>query len=185
MGEGKLINALFDAGLQLLHLRKPENDVMKFMLLMKEINPVYYPAISIHQHHELADMFLIKRLHYPEKLWQITGEQKRIGLFANGFHLSRSIHKWGPPADTAFLDYVFFGPVFNSISKTGYQSIVNKDFYLSDVPAGLKVFALGGITADLFTVLKRMNFDGAAVLGALWNHPANARKEFEKMLKSI
>ncbi|MGY0040749.1 thiamine phosphate synthase [Pedobacter sp. NJ-S-72] len=152
---------------------------------MKEINPVYYPAISIHQHHELADMFLIKRLHYPEKLWEITGEQKRIELFTRGFHLSRSIHEWGPPTDTAFLDYVFFGPVFNSISKEGYQSIVDKDFYLSDVPAGLKVFALGGITADLFPALKRMNFDGAAVLGALWNHPSNALEEFEKMLKSI
>ncbi|MGY0040748.1 hypothetical protein [Pedobacter sp. NJ-S-72] len=32
IGEGKLINALFDAGLQLLHLRKPGNDVVKFML---------------------------------------------------------------------------------------------------------------------------------------------------------
>lgn len=185
IGEGKLINALFDAGLQLLHLRKPENDVIKFMLLMKEINPVYYPAISIHQHHELADMFFIKRLHYPEKLWGITSEQKRIELFARGFHLSRSIHEWGPPKDTAFLDYVFFGPVFNSISKKGYQSIVDNNFYLSGVPAKLKVFALGGITADLFTVLKRMNFDGAAVLGALWNHPSNAPEEFEKMLKSI
>jgi len=185
MGEGKLINALFDAGLQLLHLRKPGNDVVKFMALMKEINPVYHPAISIHQHHELADLFLIKRLHYPEKLWQVTGEQKKIELFAKGFHLSRSIHQWGPPADTAFLDYVFFGPVFNSISKKGYQGIVDKDFYLSAVPAGLKVFALGGINADLFMVLRKMNFDGAAVLGALWNHPSHARKEFEKMLKSI
>ena len=75
--------------------------------------------------------------------------------------------------------------MFNSISKEGYHSIVDKDFYLSDVPAGLKVFGLGGITADLFTVLKRMNFNGAAVLGALWNHPSNALEEFEKMFKSI
>ena len=130
IGEGKLINALFDAGLQLLHLRKPGNDVVKFMLLMKEINPVYYPEISIHQHHELADMFLIKRLHYPEKLWEVTSGAKRIELFAKGFHLSRSIHEWVPPADTEFLDYVFFGPVFNSISKNGYQSIVDKDFFV-------------------------------------------------------
>ncbi|PIH04473.1 hypothetical protein CS542_01075 [Pedobacter sp. IW39] len=40
-------------------------------------------------------------------------------------YLSRSVHEWGPPEDTAFLDYVF-GPVFNSISKVGYQSIVDR-----------------------------------------------------------
>ncbi|WP_052496392.1 thiamine phosphate synthase [Pedobacter lusitanus] len=185
VGEGQLINALFAAGLSLLHLRKPENDEVKFMLLMKEINPAYYPAIAIHQHHELADMFAIRRLHYPEKLWRITGEQKRIELFANGFHLSRSIHEWELPADTAFLDYVFFGPVFNSISKAGYQSITGENFKLTEKPAGLKVFALGGITADLFNVVKQMNFDGAAVLGALWNHPSRVLTEFEKMLKSL
>ncbi|AMQ00032.1 Thiamine monophosphate synthase [Pedobacter cryoconitis] len=184
-GEGKLINALFEAGLQLLHLRKPENDETRFMRLMLEINPDYYRAISIHQHHELANMFSIRRLHYPEKLWKLTSQQKKTALFAAGFHLSRSVHQWGPPADTAFLDYVFFGPVFNSISKVGYQSIVERNFYLSAVPQGLKVFGIGGVNADLFQELQRMNFDGAAVLGALWNHPSGALKEFEKMLKSL
>ncbi|QNK61880.1 thiamine phosphate synthase [Pedobacter sp. PAMC26386] len=184
-GEGQLINALFDAGLQLLHLRKPENDELKFMTLMREINPVYYPLISIHQHHDLADLFLIRRLHYPEKLWKRTGEQKRTALFTKGFHLSRSIHEWGPPVDTAFLDYVFFGPVFNSLSKAGYNSIVDENFYLADIPGGLKVFALGGITADRIQELKRMNFDGAAVLGAIWNHPSAAAEELEKMRKAI
>lgn len=184
-GEGELINALFDAGLQLLHLRKPENDEAKFMKLMEVINPVYYPAISIHQQHELANRFSIRRLHYPEKLWKHTSEQQRIALFADDFHLSRSVHEWGPPADTAFLDYVLFGPVFSSISKVGYQSIVDGDFSLSAVPEGLKVFGIGGVTADLFQELQRMNFNGAAVLGALWNHPSGAVKEFEKMIKSL
>ncbi|MBB5634142.1 thiamine-phosphate pyrophosphorylase [Pedobacter cryoconitis] len=184
-GEGQLINAMFDAGLQLLHLRKPENDGMKFMRLMREINPFYYPAISIHQHHELADMFSVKRLHYPERLWKMTSGQKKTELFVNGFHLSRSIHEWGPPADTAFLDYVFFGPVFNSISKAGYQSIVTKDFCLFDIPEGLKVFGLGGITIAQFDTLKHMKFDGAAVLGALWNYPLHTLTELKKMLKSI
>lgn len=184
-GEGELINALFGAGLQLLHLRKPESGEAGFMKLMKEINPDYYRSISIHQHHELANRFSIRRLHYPEKLWKLTGAQKRIELFTNGFHLSRSVHEWGPPQDTAFLDYVFFGPVFNSISKAGYQSIVDRDFRLSAVPKGLKVFGIGGVTAALFQELQRMKFDGAVVLGALWNHPSGAVKEFEKMIKSL
>ena len=184
-GEGELINALFGAGLQLLHLRKPESGEAGFMKLMKEINPDYYRSISIHQHHELANRFSIRRLHYPEKLWKLTSQQKRIALFADGFHLSRSVHQWGPPEDTAFLDYVLFGPVFNSISKVGYQSIVDSSFYLSNVPQGIKVFGIGGVNADSFQELQRMNFDGAAVLGALWNHPYGALKEFEKMLKSL
>ncbi|MET4140241.1 thiamine phosphate synthase [Pedobacter sp. UYP1] len=184
-GEGELINGLFEAGLQLLHLRKPENNEAEFMRLMLEINPDYYRAISIHQHHELANRFSIRRLHYPEKLWKLTSQQKRTELVTEGFHLSRSVHEWALLEDTAFLDYVFFGPVFNSISKVGYQSIVDRDFSLSAVPEGLKVFGIGGVTAALFQELRRMKFDGAVVLGALWNHPSGALKEFEKMLTSL
>lgn len=184
-GEGELINALFGAGLRLLHLRKPENDVAKFRALMNEINPLYYQDISIHQHHELADEFSIMRLHFPEKLWSCTTGQRKIELFTIGFRLSRSVHQWEVPADTAFLDYVFFGPVFNSISKPGYLSTIPKDFYLSGVPGGLKIFAIGGITAHRLGDLKRMNFHGAVILGSIWNHPPSALKEFEKCSKSV
>ena len=184
-GEGELINALFGAGLRLLHLRKPENDMAKFRALMNEIDPVYYQDIAIHQHHDLAGEFSVRRLHFPEKLWLCTTEQRKTELFTSGFRLSRSIHQWSTLADTAFLDYVFFGPVFNSISKAGYLSTVPEDFCLAGLPAGLNVFAIGGITANRFADLKRMNFQGAALLGAIWNDPSSALKEFEKMLKLV
>ena len=62
---------------------------------------------------------------------------------------------------------------------------VDKNFSLTAVPEGLKVFGIGGVTAALFQELQRMNFDGAVVLGALWNHPSGVVKEFEKMIKSL
>jgi len=91
-GEGQLINALFTAGLDLLHLRKPENDEEKFRKLMLAIRPEYYPAVSIHQHHELADEFSVKRLHYTEQHRKLMGDACLDELRGQGFCLSSSVH---------------------------------------------------------------------------------------------
>lgn len=179
-GEGQLINALFTAGLDLLHLRKPENDEEKFRKLMLAIRPEYYPAVSIHQHHELAEEFSVKRLHYTEQHRKLMGDACLDELRGQGFCLSSSVHDLEEVPD---LDYVFYGPVFDSISKTGYNSVLDTDFVLPSHT--VKIFAIGGVKAGRLEQLKAMNFDGAAVLGALWHREDSPLAEFKKIRKAL
>lgn len=182
-GEGELINQFFAEGLNLLHIRKPGNDSAQFVELMEEIDPAFYPQLVIHQHHELATEFSLDRLHYPEHFRKLLTTDEIKALLDDGYKLSSSIHELSVLPDLNFLEYVFFGPVFNSISKTGYQTVLAADFV---VPAHeLKVFAIGGVKESRLAELKRMNFDGAAVLGTLWHEQESPLKELKKLIKSI
>jgi thiamine-phosphate pyrophosphorylase len=165
-GEGELINKLFASGLQSLHIRKPVGDLPKFSKLMESIDPVNYPLTVIHQHHEVAPVYGIRRLHYTEQHRKETSSAARKELLLEGYQLSSSVHEVGGIDQLEDFAYVFFGPVFNSISKTGYSSVIKAGFVLP--PHATKIFAIGGVTAGNLKKLLEMGFDGAAILGAIW-----------------
>jgi thiamine-phosphate pyrophosphorylase len=167
-GEAELINQLFTQGLRLLHIRKPVDHAVQFRALMKGIHPEYYPRISIHQHHELAAEFAIHRLHFKEQQRRELSFSAMEGLLSAGFTLSSSVHDLAEISHLEGFDYVFFGPVFNSISKNGYHGVLADNFVLPAHKA--QVFAIGGVQEDKMEQIQKMNFDGAAVLGSLWQN---------------
>ena len=192
-GEAQLINELFDLGMQRFHLRKESADQRAYELLLGEINPRYLERIALHQFHELAVDFDIHRLHFKEKE-RIEGRHVDF-LKKAGISLSTSIHSITHLPDLLHFKYTFFGPVFQSISKKDYPGMIPADFKLP-LTAGLKapqqevknlspsitkVIALGGVTDSKISRLQQMNFDGAAVLGALWNAPELAIPNFKKI----
>lgn len=182
-GEAALINQFFAEGLQLLHLRKELDDPGQFRALMNGIDPVYYPRIAIHQQHGLAAEFGLKRLHFKEAERRLLLQEDVARLRANGFHLSSSVHDLEEISRLEGFGYVFYGPVFNSISKAGYETVLPGDFVL---PAHkVKVFAIGGVEEGKLAQLKQMNFDGAAVLGSLWHQAASPLTALKSLLKSI
>lgn len=179
-GEADLINQFFATGLRLLHIRKPVDDVLKFRELMKEIDQEYYPLISIHQHHELAEEFALRRLHFKEAERSQLSVAHLKSLRSDGFHLSSSVHDLEELAQLQEFDYVFFGPVFDSISKAGYKGVLADDIVLPSFST--KVFAIGGVQANRLQQLKNMNFNGAAVLGTLWHQKVSPLAALKKLL---
>lgn len=182
-GEGQLVNRLFDLGLQRLHIRKPVNDVVLFRKLMMEVKPEYYPAIAIHQHHELAAEFSLQRLHFTASQRALISSADLDELKGQGITLSSSIHGVQELLHVNGFDYVFFGPVYNSISKAGYESVLAADFILPK--QRVKVIAIGGVTADQLEALKYKGFSGAAVLGALWHKTSSPEAEMICLLKAL
>ena len=170
-GEAELINLHFENEMEALHIRKPENDSNKFRELMINVNPAYYDRIAIHQHHQLADEYGLKRLHFPERQRKLTAKKELGNYKKEGFTLSSSIHDLNDLADLKLFDYVFYGPVFNSISKPGYLSKLSTDFRLPLRETTTKIIAIGGITFDLVEKIEEMDFDGAAICGAAWPSP--------------
>ena len=183
--EARLINQLFEAGLTRFHLRKPEWDEQQLVDLLRQIHQAFYPYIALHQHHLIAMDFDIKRLHYTEKHRLATELDKLAHQKEGGYVLSTSIHDVAELNSLAPFDYTFFGPVFNSISKPGYQSRLTEGFRINQNDFQPKIIALGGVEAANLGKLKAMNFDGAAVLGTIWNNPAQAVTNFKKLQEHI
>lgn len=180
--EGPLLNRLFAEGMMRLHVRKPLAGVDAVRGLLDAISPAYYERIALHQHHELAGEYGIKRLHFTEHHRLLTNEQQFTQLKAEGYSLSTSVHNIQAAKKLpAVFSYAFFGPVFNSISKEDYQAIVGEDFYWPTEEKVVPMIALGGINASNITRVAAMNFDGAAVLGALWKEPEKAIDVFKTL----
>ena len=86
------------------------------------------------------------------------------------------------------LDYIFFGPVYESISKSGYKPKVPlseifslfKSNEFQESPNKPKIYALGGIRRKKLKRLSEVGFDGVALLGSVWGSrdPVKAFKEF-------
>lgn len=167
--EASLINQLFDEGLTVFHLRKPESSSQELVLLLQEINPIHYSKIALHSHHYLAKSFGINRLHFNEVSRKQLIEDALETYNADGVILSTSIHTtddYNQLSDK--FDYAFLSPVFDSISKPNYQAHV---FNLNEIhkKTNTKLIALGGINEATCAKAFEMGFDGIALLGAIWN----------------
>jgi thiamine-phosphate pyrophosphorylase len=183
--EALIINQLFEAGLTRFHLRKPGYDERQLTELLEQINEQYHRHITLHQHHAIAKDFGMERLHYTEQQRLNTSIKTLAEQNRRGYILSTSVHDVVTLKTLKWFDNAFLGPVFNSISKPGYQAKLSDSFYLDKLSINLNIIALGGIYASNLSKIKAMNFDGAAVLGSIWNKPELAVDNFKNLKQEL
>ncbi|WP_316846550.1 thiamine phosphate synthase [Pedobacter psychrodurus] len=174
--ESHLLNQLFEAGLAVFHLRKENADEASYREIIEGILPEYHPQIALHHFHSLANDYNINRIHHTESFRESHHDQVVDGnkIF------STSIHQLSAIGDIQEYDYSFFGPVFNSLSKPGYLGVIPSGFRLEKKIGHTKIIALGGIGLSQIDAVKEMDFDGIALLGAIWNDPSQALNTFKK-----
>ncbi|SDC85596.1 thiamine-phosphate pyrophosphorylase [Pedobacter soli] len=174
--ETLLVNQLFDAGLPVFHLRKPTAHEATYRKFLDGILPEYHNRVALHHFHALANDYNIKRLHHTESF----RKNSTIGDFSQPYTYSTSIHQLAEIDQIKSYHYSFFGPVFNSLSKPGYMGITDTGFSVTQSKT-TKLIALGGIDLNNIGRVKAMNFDGIALLGSIWNEPAQAIINFKKI----
>ena len=174
--ESNLINQLFEAGLQVFHLRKENVDEAAYRKIIEGISFEYHPRIALHHFHSLANDYNIQRIHHTESF----RKERNDGELPENKIFSTSIHHLTDIEQIKQYQYSFFGPVFNSLSKPGYQGVIPPDFRLEKQQATPKIIALGGIGLTEIDQVKTMNFDGVALLGSIWNDPSLALTNFKK-----
>lgn len=162
-GENRIIAALFEEGMEKLHLRKPQSTRKKMEALIKTIPHAWYSRIVLHDHFELAKDYQLAGIHL----------NSRNTVIPEGFKgsISRSCHSLQEIQDYCRFDYVFLSPVFQSISKEGYGSGFSSEVLKKAASAGVinqKVIALGGLSEKTIPAIAGLGFGGVAVLGALW-----------------
>ena len=181
-GEIEMLDEFFDAGLQRFHLRKPNFSTDELCKYLEQVSPKNLSKIVIHRAPQLLEQFPLAGYHY-------TSTEPSLSI--NG-SASRSLHKLSELKNfNENLDYVFFGPVYHSISKKGYSPKISLSEIFSFFRSGrleklnkkTKVFALGGIRKKKMKRLVEVGFDGVALLGSIWGSrdPLRAIKEFLKM----
>jgi thiamine-phosphate pyrophosphorylase len=179
-GEAAIIQQLFAEGLDVFHLRKPEANEQNMRQMIEAIPAVYHNRIAMHGFFHLMDEYGIHRRHFREEHREATRVETLVQLKEKGYILSTSVHDLQTAQQLPLhFSYTFFSPVFDSISKQGYKGVTGDDFYLPDEQKKVPVIALGGINDQNIHSVKAMNFDGAALLGSIWNEPANAVENFK------
>ena len=182
--EAQILDNLFANGLEHLHLRKPETSNDEVADLLSQIEPAYYDRIALHQFHDLAEEFGIRRLHFNTAHRKHVGQHELLKYSDAGYTLSTSVHTWGEIKGLENFNALFYSPVFDSLSKPGYAGTLTNDFKLGDNYTD-RLIALGGISIDNIIQTKTMGFRAAAVLGAIWNDPSTALKNFVDLKKHL
>lgn len=163
--EDKIITALFEEGLDILHLRKPDTAPIYAERLLTLIPEQYHKRIVVHGHFYLKDEFKLKGVHLNSRNPNMPHHHKG--------HVSRSCHSLEELKEQKRnFDYVFFSPVFDSISKQDYRANYSPEELRKAHKAGIidkKVMALGGIDVDNVREVKSLGFGGVAIMGALWS----------------
>jgi len=183
--EATIINALFDEGLEILHLRKPGLTADEMRELIEKVKPQFRQQITLHQHHEVADDLGINRFHFTEAKRKEMNEGEQSQLKESDNVLSTSIHQMDAYRHLSpCFDYTFFGPVFNSVSKQRYASTLSDDFIFPIRLDHPKVIAIGGIDTSNIQQAMDMDFDGVAILGAIWKKPNEGIEQFKLIRKA-
>lgn len=172
--EEEVIVSLFDAGIYRLHIRKPGADEDDVERLVEKIPSRYRSFISLNDSFSLVDKYSLGGVHLNSR-----NPEAPAGFREDGGIVSRSCHSMEELIRYKnACDYLFLSPIFDSISKQGYES-----HFSSDVLAEARdlhiidnnVFALGGVTPDKADYLYRMGFGGAAILGFVWEAYKNGQ----------
>ena len=170
VGEAKTVSKLFSHGLEIFHLRKPHWNVEQAQRYLESIPKEFHNKIVLHSHFQLTDRFGLKGIHLNEE------NKKLIEQFRSYKIISASFHSLPDLKENNFsYQYVFLSPIYNSISKTGYNSNFDLKLLTEDITKLKRennslpsIIALGGIDAGNIMKVKEAGFSGAAFLGAVW-----------------
>lgn len=164
-GEAEQIVRFLHSSVDLVHIRKPQATAAQTESLIMSIPAEYYNRLVLHDHHELAvkhhlyGVHLNSRNPLPPDGW--------TGSISRSCHSIEEVKEWKQRCH-----YVSLSPIFDSISKKGYQAAFTSKQLTEAKANGIidsKVMALGGVTFNRIDEVLRMGFGGGMILGDAWH----------------
>lgn len=170
--EDKILEALFEEGLDNLHIYKPLSSPVYVERLLSLLPENTHRRITVHDHFYLKEEFGLAGIHLDNAL-----AERPAGYRGN---FSRSC------SDLALLKeakrkarYVFLSNIFDSLSDPDRHA----SFTMSELQAASRqglidkhVFALSGMSLDTIRTARDLGFGGVVICGDLWNR-FNIHKE--------
>ncbi len=180
--EVSIWQALFEAGLYRLHVRKPTWNHEEIGLLLHAVPSKWRNRVVVHHWFDACGMYRLAGIHASYQNFDFL----KFGQYLQeSFSVSCSVHSWQELEQISKkCHYVFMGPIFDSISKMGYS----QNHLLHSIPETFKeskIYALGGIDTSRLHQVLEMGYYGIGVLGYIWEQPSNAVHRFVHLLDLI
>ncbi|SEP56271.1 thiamine phosphate synthase [Flavobacterium urocaniciphilum] len=184
INEIEIIQNLFQEGMNLFHIRKPDYSEEEMKNFLSNIDDKFYSKLVLHEQHHLAQEFKINRIHLKEKERIEVSEnfQKTISYLSTSVHNINDFNELPSCFNATFLS-----PVFASISKDNYGKNSNIiESIKCRTNFNTELIALGGIKEDTIKLALDSGFDNVALLGAIWlaENPIQKFKKCQKIVHS-
>lgn len=167
--EVAVLGALLRAGLERYHVRKPAWGSDQLGAWLEALPAAWRPRLVLHSHHHWVGALGLGGRHWRDEAATPTAPGEG--------YTSRSCHDLaGLTAALGAYTAVFFGPIFPSLSKPGHGpggtetagTLTRTLADCSPLQRQTAVIALGGVTLERLPHCRDLGYDGAAVLGAVW-----------------
>lgn len=177
--EDKILSTLFEEGLDILHLRKPDSEPVYCERLLSLLPEQYLKRIVVHDHFYLKDEFDLLGIHlsrrHPDKPANYNGPITRTCYSLDEVEQCK--------ADS---QYICLRSVFDSISEPENKASFTSDELLNATRTGLidkKVIAEGGVTLDNIDNIRQLGFGGVAIRGDLWGRfDIHSHSDFKELI---
>ena len=162
--EHQILNSLFDEGLNLLHLRKPNSEPVYNERLIKLINENYRKRIVIHDHFYMKDEYNLKGIHLNSNNPILPPNYK--GQLSCTCSNIDDLPKVKRNFNYVFLNNAYpslnskiLNPIFSKVIHTEpYNNVIDK-----------KVMALGSVSLKNIHQLRDFGFGGVVIYSDIWN----------------
>ncbi|MBR3445806.1 MAG: thiamine phosphate synthase [Prevotella sp.] len=162
--EDKILETLFEEGMEMLHLNKPDSSPVYAERLLSLLPEEYHKKIVVHDNYYLKNEYGLAGIHLDEADAEAPqGYKGKISRTCRSLEELKSAKKQSK--------YVFLRDVFDSISDANGKASFSYDQLKEAAYRGLidkHVYALGGVRLENIKVLKELGFGGAVICNDLW-----------------
>lgn len=187
--EDKILETLFEEGMETLHLNKPDSSPVYAERLLSLLPEEYHKKIVVHDNYYLKNEYGLAGIHLDHADAEAPkGYRGKVSLTCQSIKQLKAAKKHSK--------YVFLRNVFDSMPDADGETMLNYDQLKEASRQGLidkHVYALGGVRLENIKMLRELGFGGAVVCNDLWTrfniHNEQDYKEliihFTKLYKAI
>lgn len=165
MEEDKILSALFDEGMDNLHLHKPDSSPLYVERLLSLLPEYTYNKITVHEHYYLKNEYQLAGIHLEDSTQGIPlGYKGKVGINCTDIMQLKMLKKQASP--------IFLKNVFDSSTVPTEKASFSLAELQQASRMGLidkKVYALGGMCADNIQIARDLGFGGVVICGDIWN----------------
>lgn len=163
--EDKILSALFDEGLDDLHLFKPGSSPMYSERLLTLLPDDCREKITVHEHFYLKEEYGLAAIHLDSPDVAVpAGYKGKVCRTCDSLPLLKDMKRQSK--------YVFLKNIYDCIEFPDEKASFRAEQLQEAANQGLidkHVFALGGMGVDNIRMAKDLGFGGVVICGDLWN----------------
>lgn len=159
--EHQILTALFDEGLDILHLRKPHTEPVYSERLLTLLPAEYRNRVVVHDHYYLRNEYRLRGIHLNPRNEPPAKTKGSVSASALTLPDVQRIKR--------NVDYVLFTPQMETPGQDAQHTERQIDEWGATKLIDNKVMLMGGVTCENVARAKRAGFGGVVLYGAIWN----------------